>query len=40
MFEGCSTLENIDELKYLNTKEITDFSGMFSDCSSLSDLKS
>jgi len=40
MFDGCSTLKNIDELKYLDTKEITNFSYMFYGCSSLSDIKS
>ena len=40
MFDGCRSLENIDELKYLNTKEITNFSFMFNKCRSLSDIKS
>ena len=40
MFNGCRTLKNIDELKYLDTKDITDFSYMFSGCSSLSNIKS
>ena len=39
MFNGCRTLKNIDELKYLDTKDITDFSDMFRECSSLSDIK-
>ena len=29
MFSFCETLYNIDELKYLNTKYVTNFSGMF-----------
>ena len=40
MFKGCRILKNIDELKYLDTKDITDFSHMFDGCSSLSDIKS
>ena len=39
MFNGCYSLYNIDELKYLNTSYCTNFSGMFCDCSSLSDIK-
>ena len=39
MFDGCESLKNIDEQKYLNTKDIINFSGMFSWCSSLSDIK-
>ena len=38
MFEFCSSLKNIDELKYLDTREIKNFSGMFSACSSLTDI--
>ena len=40
MSEYCSTLKDIEELKYLDTKEITDFSEVFYKCSSLSDIKS
>ena len=40
MFRYCRTLKNIDELKYLDTKEITNFRNMFYECSSLSDIKS
>ena len=29
MFSYCDTLYNFDELKYLNTKNVTNFSGMF-----------
>ena len=32
MFSYCETLYNIDELKYLNTRDITDFSSMFEGC--------
>ena len=32
MFEYAESLVNIDELKYLNTQNIKDFSYMFSDC--------
>ena len=39
MFYGACSLKNIDELKYLNTKEVNEFSWMFSGCSSLSDIK-
>ena len=38
MFYKCSTLKNIDELKYLNTKDINNFSYMFYRCSSLFDI--
>ena len=38
MFYKCSSLRNIDELKYLNTKDINNFSYIFSYCSSLTDL--
>ena len=40
MFRDCSKLENIDELKQLDTKEISNFSGMFLGCSLLSDINS
>ena len=39
MFSNCISLKNIEELKYLDTKQINNFSGMFFGCSSLSDLK-
>ena len=39
MFYKCKNLQNINELKYLNTKYCTNFSGMFSKCSSLNDIK-
>ena len=39
MFYYCESLRNIDGLKYLDVKEINNFSGMFLGCSSLSDLK-
>ena len=29
MFDFCKTIYNIDELKYLNTEDVIDFSGMF-----------
>jgi hypothetical protein len=32
MFTHCKTLYNIDELKYLNTEDVIDFSGMFQYC--------
>ena len=32
MFTHCKTLYNIDELKYLNTEDVIDFSGMFKYC--------
>ena len=39
MFNGCSTLRNISELSYLDTRDVTDFSFMFWGCSSLNDIK-
>ena len=39
MFNECSSLKNIEELKYLDTKDINDFSYMFFGCSSLEDIK-
>ena len=39
MFFNCKRLTNIDELKYLDTKEINNFSHIFSGCSSLSSIK-
>ena len=39
MFDGCESLKNIDELKYLNTKDIINFAYMFHGCSSLLDIK-
>ena len=38
MFERCSSLINIDGLKYLNTKYASDFSYMFCGCIYLSDI--
>ena len=38
MFNGCKSLKNIEELKYLNTQEVNDVYYMFGKCSSLSDL--
>lgn len=39
MFNGCNTLKNIDDLKYLNTSYCIDFYGMFGGCKSLKDIK-
>ena len=39
MFNCCKTLNNIDELKYLDTKNVKDFSFMFSYCLLLKDIK-
>ena len=39
MFYKACSLKGIEELKYLNTKEINNFSEMFYECSSLSDIK-
>ena len=39
MFNGAISLVNIEELKYLNTETINNFSGMFSHCESLTDIK-
>ena len=39
MFYECKLLKNIDKLKYLDTKEINNFSYMFYKCSSLTDIK-
>ena len=39
MFSGCRSLDNIDELKYLNTKEVTNFSGVFCECILLQNIK-
>jgi len=39
MFDECKNLENMDELKYLNTKYCKNFSYMFNGCSSLKDIK-
>ena len=38
MFYGCKSLQNIDELKYLDTENVNNFSCMFSWCSSLSNI--
>jgi len=40
IFVSCNTLKNINELEYIDTKDIKDFSCMFYGCSSLSDIKS
>ena len=40
MFICCKALKKIEELKYLDIKEINNFSHMFWGCSSLSDIKS
>ena len=40
MFKDACSLNNIEELKYLNIKDVNNFSWMFSGCSSLSDIKS
>ena len=40
MFSKCSSLINIDELKYLDTRKIKNFSYMFMECKSLTDIKS
>ena len=37
-FAGCSTLETISGLEYLNTEKVTNMSGMFSGCHRLSSL--
>ena len=39
MFYECKSLKNIEELKYLDTKEIKDFSCIFWGCSSSSNIK-
>jgi len=39
MFEYCKSLNNIEELGYLDTKDVNNFSYMFFGCSSLSDIK-
>jgi hypothetical protein len=39
MFNNCSSLKNIDDLKYLNTNFCNNFSYVFKGCSSISDLK-
>ena len=38
MFEYCKSLKNIEELGYLDTKDINNYSYMFFGCSSLSDI--
>ena len=40
MFNNCENLQNINELKYLNTKYCTNFSFMFIECLTLNDIKS
>jgi len=39
MFYQCIKLKNIEELKYLDTKEVNNFSYMFYHCNKLSDIK-
>ena len=39
MFYEACPLKGIEELKFLNTKEVNNFSGMFYGCSSLLDIK-
>ena len=39
MFNGAISLVNIEELKYLNTERVNNFSGMFSSCYSLIDIR-
>ena len=39
MFYKCTSLKNIEGLKYLNTKNITNFINVFNGCESLSELK-
>ena len=38
MFNNCSKLINIEDLKYLDTKEVDDYSYVFWECTSLSDI--
>ena len=38
MFSGCDSLENFDDLKYLDVSNVTNFSYMFYKCLSLSDI--
>ena len=40
MFQSCESLQNINDLKYLDIKHVKDFSYMFFGCSSLSDISS
>ena len=39
MFYGNESLKDLNEWKYLDTKDINNFKGMFYGCSSLSDIK-
>ena len=39
MFYKCESLKNINELEYLDIKDVNNFSRMFSGCSSLRDIK-
>ena len=39
MFYECSSLKNIEELKYLDVKNVNDFSYMFENCPRLLDIK-
>ena len=40
MFYQCCQIKNIEELEYLDIREVNDFSYMFTECSYLSDIKS
>ena len=40
MFNKCSNLQDINDLKYLNVNDVEDFSFMFYECTSLSNIKS
>ena len=39
MFFECISLKNIEDLKYLDTKEIDSFLSMFFGCTALSNIK-
>ena len=39
MFYECFSLKNMNELKYLDTKDVNNYKSMFNGCSSLSDIK-
>ena len=39
MFESYKNLKNIEELKYLNLRDCTNFNHIFYGCSSLRDIK-
>ena len=42
MFSDCNVIKNINELEFLDTSDVIDFSNMFDGCSSplIKDLKS